>query len=217
MKGRPGFFRSFGYAWDGLVHTVVHQRNMRVHLTSGLLVGMVGSGITLGLAEKVTLVFCVLLVFFAEVLNSALEQLTDLATEQLHERAKLAKDAAAGGVLVLALGTVVVFAVVLVHNAEIIFASGEKIARQVALGLPLTVLGSVLAMPRRSSRVVDALLFGGAVTLWAALLAFSTSYVFSGMTLGLLALSLAAARARARGAAEAQKKQNPAAPGSTSA
>ena len=44
-----------------------------------ILVGLVGSGIPLGLAEKVTLIFCVLLVFFAEILNSALEQLVDLA------------------------------------------------------------------------------------------------------------------------------------------
>jgi diacylglycerol kinase (ATP) len=54
------------HAWNGLIHTVVHQRNMRMHLISGLLVGLVGSGIPLGLVEKVTLIFCVLLVLFAD-------------------------------------------------------------------------------------------------------------------------------------------------------
>ncbi|RYZ44104.1 MAG: diacylglycerol kinase family protein, partial [Myxococcaceae bacterium] len=96
-----GLFASFGHAWAGLIHTVAWQRNMRVHLISGVLVGLVGSGIPLGLAEKVTLIFCVLLIFFAEILNSALEQLVDLAVQQFDEKARLTKDAAAAGVLVL--------------------------------------------------------------------------------------------------------------------
>ena len=104
------------HAWNGLIHTVVHQRNMRIHVMSAILVGLVGSGIPLGLAEKVTLIFCVLLVFFAEILNSALEHLVDLAMQQFDEKARVTKDAAAAGVLVLAIGTVVIFAALLVHN-----------------------------------------------------------------------------------------------------
>ena len=55
------------YAWDGLIHTAVHQRNMRMHLIAAIMVGLVGSGIPLGLAEKVTMIFCVLLVLFAGI------------------------------------------------------------------------------------------------------------------------------------------------------
>ena len=127
---------SFTHAWNGLVHTVVHQRNMRIHLVAASLVGFVGSGIPLGLAEKVTLIFCVLLVLFAEILNSALEALVDLATEQLHESARVTKDAAAAGVLVLALGTVVVFAALVVHNWPVVVAHQDRIGRQLALGHP---------------------------------------------------------------------------------
>src|SRR4029453_13166496 len=112
------FLRSLTHAWTGLIHAVVHQRNMRVHIISAVLVGLVGSGIPLGLAEKVTLIFCVLLVLFAEMLNSGLEQLVDLAIQQFDDKAPLTKDAAAGGVLVLAIGTTVIFAAVLVHNAD---------------------------------------------------------------------------------------------------
>src|SRR5688572_13409067 len=133
-RGGGGLIASFRHAWAGLIHTVVHQRNMRVHLISAVLVGLVGSGIPLGLAEKVTLIFCVLLIFFAEILNSALEHLVDLAIQQFDEKARLAKDAAAAGVMVLALGTVVIFAALLVHNWETVRKSGPQIARQVALG-----------------------------------------------------------------------------------
>ncbi|HZX41981.1 MAG TPA: diacylglycerol kinase family protein, partial [Myxococcaceae bacterium] len=96
-----GFWASSRHAWNGLVHTVVHQPNMKVHVVSAILVGLVGSGLPLGLAEKVTLIFCVLLVFFAEILNSALETLVDLATQEFDEKARVTKDAAAAAVLVL--------------------------------------------------------------------------------------------------------------------
>src|SRR5260370_25853918 len=101
-----GLFQSFVHAWRGLIHAVVHQRNMRIHILAGILVGLVGMGIPLGLAEKVNLVFCVLLIFFAEILNIALEQLVDLAVEHVHDDARLAEDAAVGGGLVFSVWTV---------------------------------------------------------------------------------------------------------------
>src|SRR6185369_15797109 len=107
---------------------------MRIHVVAALLVMLVGSGIPLGLAEKVTLIFCVQFVFFAEIINSALEALVDLATEQLHEQARVTKDAAAAAVLVLAIGTVVIFAALLVHNWATVAAHTGDVARQVALG-----------------------------------------------------------------------------------
>jgi diacylglycerol kinase (ATP) len=189
---------SFRHAWAGLIHTVVHQRNMRVHLVAAVLVGLVGSGIPLGLAEKVTLIFCVLLIFFAEILNSALEHLVDLAIQQFDEKARLAKDAAAAGVMVLALGTVVIFAALLVHNWDTVLNSGPQIARQVALGLPFTACVTLLVLPRPRPAWVDwGAFLGGAVLL--ALLALRTaSAVFSALTAGLLVVAGAAALERRR-------------------
>lgn len=192
------FYRSVLYAWSGLLHTVVHQRNMRMHIIAGLLVGLVGSGIPLGLAEKVTLIFCVLLVLFAEMLNSALEQLVDLAIQQFDEKAKLTKDIAAAGVLVLAIGTVVIFAAVLVHNADVIFAHPEAIERQVLLGVPLTFFGGALMHEQRKPAWVDVLLGLGAFGTWAVTASWTQSLVFSGMTLGLLVVCAGAAVSRQR-------------------
>lgn len=192
------FIQSVLHAWHGLVHTVVHQRNMRIHILAGILVGLVGSGIVLGLAEKVTLVFCVLLVLFAEMLNSALEQLVDLAIQQFDEKAKLAKDIAAAGVLVLALGTVVIFAAVLVHNAETILVSAGAIARQVVVGVPLALVAGALMHDARKPVALDVALGLGAAGLWVRTLAWTESYVFSAMTLGLLVVAAAAAIERQR-------------------
>src|SRR5262244_287365 len=164
-----GFFQSFVHAWSGLIHAVVYQRNMRIHMLAGILVGLVGSGIPLGLAEKVTLIFCVLLIFFAEILNSALEQLVDLAVKEVHEDARGTKDAAAAGVLVLAIGTVVIFIAILVHNWEAVVSHRPQILRQVVLGVPLTITAALLMMPHRKSATADALLFSFGCALLAVL------------------------------------------------
>ncbi len=192
------FYRSVLHAWNGLIHTVVHQRNMRMHIVSGLLVGLMGSGIPLGLAEKVTLIFCVLLVLFAEMLNSALEQLVDLAIQQFDEKAKLAKDIAAAGVLVLAIGTVVIFAAVLVHNADTIASSVDAIKRQIWLGLPLTLVAGALMRETSKPVLVDVGLGLVGMMLWVFSLSSTESYVFSAMVLGLLVVAMSAAAMRQR-------------------
>src|SRR5262244_2825960 len=179
----PGLWQSAVHAWSGLIHTVAHQRNMRIHVVAAILVALVGSGIPLGLAEKVTLIFCVLLIFFAEILNSALEHLVDLAVQEVHEHARDTKDAAAAGVLVLAIGTVVIFAAILIHNWEAVASHIPEIRRQVLLGMPLAATAALLMMDRPKPAVVDVGLFLLGCTLLAALARQTQSLVFSSMTL----------------------------------
>ncbi|MBI3184198.1 MAG: diacylglycerol kinase family protein [Myxococcales bacterium] len=190
------FLDSLLHAWSGLVHTVVHQRNMRMHLLAAVMVGLVGSGIPLGLAEKVTLIFCVLLIFFAEILNTSLEQLVDLAIQEIDEKARLSKDLAAAGVLVLVIGTVVIFAAILVHNSEVLVSHVDSIRRQVLFGVPFTFCVGALMHESRKPRFADALLVAGGIGLWAATVSWSESYVFSAMTFGLLVVAASAAWAR---------------------
>jgi diacylglycerol kinase (ATP) len=192
-KRPPTFFSSVLYAWDGLIHTAVHQRNMRMHVVAAILVGLVGSGIPLGLAEKVTMIFCVLLVLFAEVLNSALEQLVDLATEAMHENARHAKDAAAAGVLVLAIGSVVIFVLVLVHNADTVASNVNLIQKQVLVGVPITFLGGALMHEARKPVWLDVGMFLTSLALLGYTVTWSQSYVLSAMTFGMLVVCFSAA------------------------
>lgn len=187
------FFQSVLYAWDGLIHTAVHQRNMRMHLIAAILVGLVGSGIPLGLAEKVTMIFCVLLVLFAEVLNSALEQLVDLATDQQHESARHAKDAAAAGVLVLALGSIVIFALILVSNADTLFANEKAIQRQVLVGGPIAFFGGALMHEQKKPLWLDGAMFFLSLCLLGYTVTWTESYVLSAMTFGMLVVCVSAA------------------------
>ncbi len=206
-RGR-GLWHSITHAWRGLIHTVVHQRNMRIHVVSGILVGLVGSGIPLGLAEKVTLIFCVLLMFFAEILNSALEQLVDLAVEQLNEKARLTKDAAAAGVLVLGIGTVVIFAAVLVSNWQTVTSHQFQIQRQVLLGVPFSICAGVLMVPSISALPLKALAFVTGCVLLTFIWIHAESHVFAAMTWGLFIVAVAAAHDERRASEIAGRAAN---------
>ena len=135
---RPkGTLATFSAAWHGLLHTVAVQRNMKVHWISGFMVMLVGMALDLDLTARAALFFCVFIILFAEILNSALEAFVDLHMQQYDYQAKLAKDAAAAGVLTLAAAVVVLFADIIVRDRHLVFASGPNITRTLLYGLPL--------------------------------------------------------------------------------
>jgi len=136
---RAGLLKSFRHAYEGLI-VACGQRNMKVHVVSAVLVCLVGSGIRLGLAEKVSLIFCVMLVFFAEILNTALEAIIDLFVKDFHRLAMLAKDAAAGGVLVFAVTTVFVLAEILWMQWHVVMQNIDAVVRSCAFGIPVVLL-----------------------------------------------------------------------------
>lgn len=104
-------WRSFGHAWDGLVASAA-QRNMRIHLVAGVLSGSFAAIAPLDGLERAAILLCTALVVAAEAGNTAIEALVDLHGGAPSEPARIAKDAAAGAVLVLAAASVAVFALV---------------------------------------------------------------------------------------------------------
>lgn len=112
---RP-FVSSFRDALRGVFHTFRSQRNARIHLAVGLAV--VAGGVLLGLAplEWAVVVLAIVLVVAAETVNTALETLGDAACPDHHPLVGVAKDVAAGAVLVTAVGAVVVGLLVFVPH-----------------------------------------------------------------------------------------------------
>jgi diacylglycerol kinase len=100
---RHGLAASFGYAFAGLAAAWRTQRNLRIH--AGLAVAVVVAGLLLRLTALGwgIVALAIGLVAAAELFNTALEAVVDLASPQDHPLAKRAKDVAAAGVLVAAL------------------------------------------------------------------------------------------------------------------
>lgn len=106
--GWRAFLRSFVYAWRGLWHAVRTQRNARVHLT--IAAAAIALGLWLGIAPvEWAMVFVAITgVFVAEMFNTVAEACVDLATQEFHPLARVAKDVAAGAVLANAILSVVI-------------------------------------------------------------------------------------------------------------
>ncbi len=100
---------SFKYAWAGLSYTFRTQRNFRLHLAIGALALSLGLCLDLNALEMAVIGLTSGVVLALELLNTAIEALVDLTVRQTyHDLAKIAKDCAAGAVLVAAIAAVVV-------------------------------------------------------------------------------------------------------------
>jgi len=97
--GTSGFLRSFSFAGQGVWHVVRTQRNMRVHLVIALAAVVAGLILHIGAADWACVLTVIGLVLTAETLNTVVEALVDLCTDEYHPLAKVAKDMAAGAVL----------------------------------------------------------------------------------------------------------------------
>ena len=99
-----GFWRSFGYAGRGIWFCVRHERNFRVHMTAAFYVLLFAPYFSLTRGEWAALLAVLALVLAAEAINTAVEQVVNLASPRRRTRARVAKDVAAGAVLLCAAG-----------------------------------------------------------------------------------------------------------------
>ncbi len=204
-SSRRNLIDPFRFAARGVLQAAVSQPHMRVHLVAAVLVATFGSAFSLGVAEQLALLSSVFLVPAAEVLNTALEAVVDLAGGRPDERARLAKDAAAGAVLVLAVGAAVVFALVVAFDWELLRSRWREASGALAMGAALAALSASLVFPFRRPRVLDWLATAGGTALLPPLALVSRNLVFAGVA-GLafaVCASAAFARRSERGAGEA--------------
>jgi diacylglycerol kinase (ATP) len=150
---------SFRAAIAGVLRTIAAQRNMKIHVVSALMVLIVGMALPLDLVARVALLFAIAIVFFAEILNTALEAFVDLHIRDYHRLAMMAKDAAAAGVLVLAVTTVIVLAEILTTQWHLVTDNLDDVQRSVVFGVPMVILEAMgLFVLRRGPLAVVRLL-----------------------------------------------------------
>jgi len=140
---RQTLLNSFRTALHGIARTLLSQRNMKIHVLIALLVIFFGMSVPLDLATRAALIFCIALVFLAEILNTALEAIVDLYIGEFHRLAMVAKDAAAGGVLVLSVAAFFIFVDICVISFPVMLQNVDNILFFMGFGAILVALESI--------------------------------------------------------------------------
>lgn len=99
---------SFNHAIDGIIYTVRTQRNMRIHMIITLFILMACLLFDVSKGEFLILAITITMVIGAELFNTAIEATVDMTTNYYHPLAKIAKNVAAGAVLLTAINAVCV-------------------------------------------------------------------------------------------------------------
>jgi len=100
--------RSFGHAFAGISHSLKTQVNLRIHFVAAIAVIMAGLLLQVSTVEWAILVVAIMIVMSAELLNTAIEAVVDRMGREPHPLSKIAKDTAAGAVLIAAIGSAIV-------------------------------------------------------------------------------------------------------------
>jgi diacylglycerol kinase (ATP) len=171
-----GVFSAFHHAFEGIIYATRTQINMRLHFIAAALILAATLYLHLQRVYVIGIVIIVAVVLAFELMNTAIESVVDLMTLAHHPLAKIAKDTAAGAVLVVAFAAVVVGYLTFYKG---ILAGGER------------VYEAALAVP--ASAVLTGLLIVGIATIVAKARAGRGSALQGGAVSGHAALSFAAA------------------------
>ena len=99
---------SFKYAIEGIISSFKTERNMKIHISAMIIVIICGILLKLDKIEWCIIIIAIVTVISAELFNTAIETVVDMISPEKNEKAKLAKDIAAGGVLVIAIGSAII-------------------------------------------------------------------------------------------------------------
>jgi diacylglycerol kinase (ATP) len=112
----PSILESFNYAFEGVIHVLRTQRNMRLHFLIAVVVLAVAVVVGVTRFELIALLLAIAFVLIAEMINTAIEHTIDVATTSFDPMAKLAKDIAAGAVLIASVNAVAIGYLVFAHR-----------------------------------------------------------------------------------------------------
>ncbi|UCD35473.1 MAG: diacylglycerol kinase [Nitrospiraceae bacterium] len=123
------WIQSANHAIEGILYAAKTQRHMRYHLYAAILVLVVGFVLGISWNDFVVLIALAIIVISVEMLNTAIEIITDILFKEYDQRAKVIKDTAAGAVLITALGAAIIGYVILSGPLKTFFSSGLSVAQ----------------------------------------------------------------------------------------
>ena len=138
----PSVLESFNYAFEGIIHVLRTQRNMRIHFAVAALVLVAALASGVDKLELIALLLAIAFVLITEMVNTAIEGAIDVATTSFDPMAKLAKDIAAGAVLIAS--AVAVAIGYLVFSGQVADRSSRFLDRLAEVPAELTLIALFL-------------------------------------------------------------------------
>ena len=99
------FFASLINALNGIVYIIKKERNIKIEIFFAILASIV---LKLTSVEMAIIVLIIFLVFFSEFINTSLEIVLDLYTQEYNEKVKIVKDISAGSVLIISIASIII-------------------------------------------------------------------------------------------------------------
>ncbi len=140
------WIKSANHAIEGILHAARTQRHMRYHLYAAVLLLIVSFVVGVSWTEFVVLITLAIVVISVEMLNTAIETITDILFKEYDQRAKIIKDTAAGAVLITASGAVIIGYVILYEPVKKFFYSGLSVAKHTEADVAVVALVVVLIL-----------------------------------------------------------------------
>ncbi len=140
------WIQSANHAIEGILHVAKTQRHMRYHLCVAIFILILGFVLGVRGIEFVILITLATIVLSIEMINTAIETITDILFKEYDPRAKVIKDIAAGAVLVTAVGAVIIGYVILFGPVKDFFYRGLHIAKRAEADIAVVALIVVLIL-----------------------------------------------------------------------
>lgn len=115
------FIRSFSYAFSGIVSFIKAERNFAVQLCLAVVVVFIGWYFNISQNQWLIILICITMVLSLEMVNTAIEKLSDVVHPSFHPVIRTVKDIAAGSVLVAASGSLVIALIIFIPKLNFWF------------------------------------------------------------------------------------------------
>ncbi len=118
---RKKIINSFKYAFEGIKSSLKTERNIKIHFSMMILVIVAGILLDISTYEWMICIILFGMVIGGELVNTAIEEVTDLVTTEINPKAKLAKDIAAGAVLIMAITSAIIGLIIFIPKIILLF------------------------------------------------------------------------------------------------
>jgi len=113
--------KSFGFAFNGLKILILEEHNSRVHLIAAILVIIAGFYFQISILEWLAIILSIGFVITLEIINSAIENISDFISPEKHNSIKKIKDLSAAGVLISALTALIIGLIIFIPKVSALF------------------------------------------------------------------------------------------------